>query len=93
MKWETTNSYGVGVDFELLKNKLSGSIDYFQRDTKDLIFPVPAAATQPGPPSPRLKNLAGNLINKGVEVSLNYKVIDTEDLTWDVSGNASFLTQ
>lgn len=92
LKWETTTSYGVGADFELINNKLSGSLDYFQRDTKDLIFPVPAAATQPGPPSPRFKNLPGNLINKGVEVSLNYKVIDTEDLTWDISGNASFLS-
>ncbi|MDI6048576.1 SusC/RagA family TonB-linked outer membrane protein [Flavobacterium sp. XS2P24] len=91
LKWETTKSYGVGTDFELFNNRLTGSLDYFQRDTKDLIFPVPAAATQPGPPSPRFKNLPGNLINKGVEVSLNYKVIDTEDLTWDVSGNASFL--
>ncbi|MFV8325051.1 SusC/RagA family TonB-linked outer membrane protein [Flavobacterium sp. ZS1P14] len=92
LKWETTKSYGVGTDFELFNNKLTGSLDYFQRDTKDLIFPVPAAATQPGPPSPRFKNLPGNLINKGVEVALSYKVIDTEDLTWDVSGNASFLS-
>ncbi|MFV8341769.1 SusC/RagA family TonB-linked outer membrane protein [Flavobacterium sp. XS2P39] len=91
LKWETTKSYGVGADFELINNKLTGSVDYFQRDTKDLIFPIPAAATQPGPPSPRFKNLPGNLINKGFEVSLNYKVIDTEDLTWDISGNASFL--
>jgi iron complex outermembrane receptor protein len=91
LKWETTKSYGVGADFELFNNRLTGSVDYFQRDTKDLIFPVPAAATQPGPPSPRFKNLAGNLINKGVEVSLNYKVINSEDFTWDVSGNASFL--
>ncbi|TRX42422.1 SusC/RagA family TonB-linked outer membrane protein [Flavobacterium restrictum] len=92
LKWETTKSYGVGADFEFLNNKLTGSVDYFQRDTKDLIFPVPAAATQPGPPSPRFKNLPGNLINKGVEVSLNYKVISNEDFTWDVSGNASFLS-
>jgi TonB-linked SusC/RagA family outer membrane protein len=92
LKWETTRSYGVGTDFELFNNRLTGSLDYFQRDTKDLIFPVPAAATQPGPPSPRFKNLPGNLINKGFEVALSYKVIDTEDLTWDVSGNASFLS-
>ena len=91
LKWETTKSYGVGADFELFNNRLTGSLDYFQRDTKDLIFPVPAASTQPGPPSPRFKNLAGNLINKGVEVSLNYKVISNDDFTWDVSGNASFL--
>jgi iron complex outermembrane receptor protein len=91
LRWETTKSYGVGADFELLNNRLTGSLDYFQRDTKDLIFPVPAAATQPGPPSPRFKNLPGNLINKGVEVALSYKIIDTEDLNWDISGNASFL--
>lgn len=92
LKWETTKSYGVGADFELFNNKLTGSVDYFQKDTKDLIFPVPAAATQPGPPSPRFKNLPGNLINKGFEVSLNYKVMATEDFTWDLSGNASFLS-
>lgn len=91
LRWETTKSYGVGADFELINNKLTGSVDYFQRDTKDLIFPIPAASTQPGPPSPRFKNLPGNLINKGFEASLNYKVIDTEDLTWEISGNASFL--
>ena len=91
LKWETTKSYGIGADFEFLNNRLTGSVDYFQRDTKDLIFPVPAAATQPGPPSPRFKNLPGNLINKGVEVALSYKIIDNENLTWDISGNASFL--
>ncbi|WP_245793753.1 SusC/RagA family TonB-linked outer membrane protein [Flavobacterium xanthum] len=92
LKWETTKSYGIGADFELFNNRLTGSVDYFQRDTKDLIFPVPAASSQPGPPAPRFVNLAGNLINKGVEVSLNYSVINTQDFTWDISGNASFLS-
>ena len=92
LKWETTKSYGAGVDFELLKNRLTGSFDYFYRDTKDLIFPVPAASTQPGPPSPRNKNLPGNLINRGAEVALSYKVIDSDEMTWDISGNASFLS-
>ena len=91
LRWETTKSYGIGADFEFLNNRLTGSVDYFQRDTKDLIFPVPAAATQPGPPSPRFKNLPGNLINKGVEVALSYKIINNENLSWDISGNASFL--
>lgn len=91
LRWETTKSTGLGVDFTLLKNRLSGSLDYFRRDTKDLIFPVPAAATQEGPPAPRFVNLPGNLINKGYELSLNYKIIDKEDLTWDISANASFL--
>ena len=92
LKWETTLSSGVGVDFTLLNNRLSGTVDYFNRDTENLIFPVPAAASQPGPPSPRFVNLPGNLINKGFEVSLSYKLIDKADLTWDISGNASFLS-
>ncbi|MGO4820394.1 MULTISPECIES: SusC/RagA family TonB-linked outer membrane protein [unclassified Flavobacterium] len=92
LKWETTKSYGVGVDFELLNNRLTGSLDYFQRDTKDLIFPLRPAATQPGPNSNKFLNLEGNLINKGLEVALNYKVIDTDDLQWNVSANASFLS-
>jgi iron complex outermembrane receptor protein len=92
LKWETTKSFGVGSDFELINNKLTGSVDYFQKDTKDLISPVPPAASQPGPPSPRNTNLKGNIITKGFEVSLAYKVIDKEDFSWDVSGNASFLS-
>jgi iron complex outermembrane receptor protein len=90
--WETTTSSGLGVDFALLNNRLTGSVDYFMRDTQDLIFPVPAATSQPGPPSPRFVNLPGNLINNGVEVSANYKLIDTNELTWDISANASFLS-
>ena len=92
LKWETTTSSGVGVDFGLFNNKLTGSVDYFQRDTKDLIFPVPASASQPGPPAPRFVNLPGNLINKGYEVSVNYKIIDSEKLTWDIAANASFVS-
>jgi TonB-linked SusC/RagA family outer membrane protein len=91
LKWETTKSYGFGVDFTLIKNRLSGNVDYFNRDTKNLIFPVPAASTQPGPPSPRYVNLDGNLINKGYEIGLNYKIINKGDFTWDVSANASFI--
>lgn len=92
LKWETTTSSGFGADFALLNNRLTGSVDYFTRDTKNLIFPVPSSASQPGPPSPRFVNLPGNLINDGFEVSANYKLIDTDQLTWDISANASFIT-
>jgi TonB-linked SusC/RagA family outer membrane protein len=91
LKWETVKSYGIGTDFELFENRLTGSLDYFQRDTKDLIFPLRPAATQPGPKSNKFLNLPGNLINTGIEVALNYKIINNEKMTWDISGNASFL--
>jgi len=92
LEWETTTSTGVGVDFEILDGKATGSLDYFQRSTENLIFPVPEAATKPGPASPRFINLDGELVNTGVEVGLNYNLVDSSDLTWDVSANASFLS-
>ncbi len=92
LEWETTTSTGFGVDFEILDGKATGSLDYFQRSTENLIFPVPEAATKPGPASPRFINLDGELVNTGVEVGLNYNLVDSSDLTWDVSANASFLS-
>jgi iron complex outermembrane receptor protein len=91
LRWETTTSYDVGLDFALLDNRLSGSLDYYKRDTKDLIAPVPQASTQPGPASNRSVNLPGNLINDGIEVSLNYKIINKDDMSWDFGINAAFL--
>ncbi|WP_255557631.1 SusC/RagA family TonB-linked outer membrane protein [Flavobacterium taihuense] len=91
LRWETTNSYGVGLDFTFLNNRLSGSLDYYKRDTQDLIAPVPQATAQPGPGSNRSVNLPGNLINDGIEVALNYKIIDKEDMSWDFGINAAFL--
>ena len=92
LEWETTTSTGFGVDFEIFDGKATGSLDYFQRSTENLIFPVPEAATKPGPASPRFINLDGELVNTGVEVGLNYNLVDSTDLTWDVSANASFLS-
>jgi TonB-linked SusC/RagA family outer membrane protein len=91
LRWETTNSYGVGVDFALLNNRLTGSLDYYKRDTQDLIAPVPQANAQPGPGSNKSENLPGNLINDGIEVALNYRIIDKEDMSWDFGINTAFL--
>ena len=62
------------------------------KNTDNLIFPVPEAATKPGPASPRFVNLPGELENSGFEIGLNASVIDSKDLTWDVSANSSFLS-
>jgi TonB-linked SusC/RagA family outer membrane protein len=91
LRWETTNSFGVGVDFAFLDNRLSGSLDYYKRDTQDLIAPVPQATAQPGPGSNRSVNLPGNLINDGIEVALNYKIIDKQDMSWNFGINTAFL--
>lgn len=92
LKWETTKSSGIGVDFTLLNNRLTGSVDYFVKDTKDLIFAKAQESTQVAPPASQFVNLPGTLQGKGFEVSLSYKIVDSQDFSWDVSANASFLT-
>ena len=92
LTWETTTSYGLGTDFTLFNNKLSGSLDYYNRNTTDLIIGIPSTSGQPSPQGIKYTNLPANLINKGVEISLSYKAIATNDLTWDISGNVAFLS-
>ena len=90
LKWETTTSYGIGIDFALFDSKLTGTVDYYQKSTTDLIFAQPSGATQPAPNSTRFINLDGDLINTGVEITLGATVLEKENLSWDVSGNMSF---
>ncbi|TRX24033.1 SusC/RagA family TonB-linked outer membrane protein [Flavobacterium franklandianum] len=92
LTWETTTSYGLGTDFTLLNNKLSGSVDYYSKNTTDLIVGIPSTSGQPSPQGIKYTNLPANLTNTGVEVSLNYKAIETNDLTWELSGNVAFLS-
>jgi TonB-linked SusC/RagA family outer membrane protein len=92
LTWETTTSYGVGVDFTLIKNRLTGTADYYNKNTTDLIVGIPSASGQPSPQGIKYSNLPANLINQGFEFSLNYKIIDTDDLNWDISGNMAFLS-
>ncbi len=90
LTWETTTTSGVGLDFELLKKRLTGTIDYYNKDTKDLIFAVPAAAGQPATPVSQFKNSPEGVVNvKGFELSLNYKVISNDNFNWDISGNVT----
>jgi TonB-linked SusC/RagA family outer membrane protein len=92
LKWETTLSKGIGADFTLLNNRLTGSVDYFIKDTKNLIFAKAAESTQVAPAALKYVNLPGTLQSKGFEVALGYKIIDSEDISWDVNANASFLS-
>ncbi|MDP3314024.1 SusC/RagA family TonB-linked outer membrane protein [Lutibacter sp.] len=91
LKWETTTSYGAGIDYSVLDNKVTGSLDFFLKDTKDLIFPTDPAGGVPGASIRRFINLDGSLENLGFEFSVNYDVIDSEDLDFSVGTNMSFL--
>ena len=88
LKWETTSSINTGIDIGFFKDRLTASIDYYTRDTKDLLATVPAAA---GSNFDRniLTNV-GNVKSQGIEFSMNANVIKKKDLNWDVNFNMTW---
>ena len=91
LKWQSDKQINIGLDFEILGGRLSGSVDYFNKTTSDLLFP--SSPIQPAPPGSVVRwiNLDGEIENKGVEVVLNSAIIRKQDFTWDFSVNATFM--
>ena len=88
LKWEQTKSYNIGLDFALKNGKIFGSIDYYNKNTTNILFQ--STAIQPAPASIYFINLPANLMNSGVEVSLGVNLVDKKNFSWDVSGNFSY---
>ena len=91
LKWQSDKQANVGIDFGLFKNRLTGSIDYFNKKTNDLLFPQIAFSPAVGGNVPTWVNLPGQIINKGLEVTLNGTIIDKDNFTWSLGGNATFI--
>ena len=89
LRWEQTAQYGIGLDFAFLGGRLSGTVDYFNKNTTDLL--IEAFYAQPAPARSRFINLPANIINSGVEFAFNYNVITDKKLTWTVAYNMTFL--
>lgn len=89
LKWESSTTTNAGVDFSLLGNRISGSVDYFHKKTTDVLFEQ--NIVQPAPGGKIWINLPGYVLNKGVEVSLYASVLSKKDMNWNIGGNASFL--
>lgn len=87
IKWEETVTYNVGVDFGLLDNRITGSLDYYIRKTEDLLnrIPVPAGTNL----SNFVTTNVGNLENRGIELALNFVPVRTKDLIWEFGFNAT----
>ena len=82
--WETTTSLNIGIDFGLFKNRLTGTLEYYNKKTTDLLFWLSV------PESTGARGYYGNIGDKrstGVELSLNGDIIRTKDLTWSVNFN------
>ncbi|PAW93650.1 hypothetical protein CKK33_09140 [Mucilaginibacter sp. MD40] len=89
LKWETQTAYGAGLDFTFLKGRVTGSVDYFNKSQKDLLFLQDLA--QPAAVNRYWVNLPGNVRNTGVELGLNVSAIQGKDFSWDISYNMTLI--
>ena len=86
--WETSYSFNAGFDFNLFKNKLNGSIEYFSRKTTDMLYYMPVSPSNGYAVYP--KNI-GSMRNNGVEIDLNSDIISNKNIQWNVFANATFI--
>ena len=88
LKWETTTTTNVGLDWGIMNQRLSGSIDWYYRKTTDLLnWATFSAMTNFR--NAFYKNI-GSLRNTGIEFSLNWKAISTNDLLWTIDYNLTY---
>lgn len=88
LKWEETASFNIGLDYGVLKGRLYGSLEFYQKNTKDLLF------ERAVPSGSNLTNIIlsniGEVKNTGVELTVNALAVSRPDLTWNVSVNAAY---
>ena len=87
IKWETTTTWNVGFDFSFLNNRITANIDWYLRDTKDLLAYTPAAGLQT---SDYVTTNIGKLRNYGLEFNIGAKPVVTKDVTWTTGLNVAW---
>ena len=86
LTWEINKQFDLGLDFSFFKNRLNGSIEYYKRETEDLLFAVPLALSTG---ALTLNQNTATMYNKGIEVQLNGDIVRTKNFTWNMGVNAS----
>lgn len=86
LTWETTTTVNAGLDFGFLRNRITGSIDWFKKNTKDLLAYVAVPA---GEFSNKNNKNIGEMETDGIEFLINVTPVKTENVTWDFSFNAA----
>ena len=79
MTWETTDQWNIGLDFGFLKNRINGSVELYLQNTHDLLLerqlPVVSGFSS-------VMSNVGSTRNKGIEITLNTRNIQTKNFTW-----------
>ena len=87
LKWETTAQWNAGIDFGWFDNRLTLTVDYYYKNTRDLLQNVKI------PTSTGFSNMltnSGRVTNEGLEIAINATPINSKDWHWDINANISF---
>lgn len=91
LKWERSEQLNVGLDFAFFNNRLSGTLDYFSKVTRDVLLEV--YSISPAPTANVWSNVPDmKIVNRGWEIGLNGILIDTKDWHWSLGANFSKIT-
>ncbi|WP_291071219.1 MULTISPECIES: SusC/RagA family TonB-linked outer membrane protein [unclassified Empedobacter] len=88
LTWEKNKQFDLAVEFGLLNNRINGSVEYYQRRTDGMIFPVPTPGSA-GVPGNSINANFGSMENRGIEISLDFGIVRNENLKWNFIVNAS----
>ncbi|MGV8827536.1 MAG: SusC/RagA family TonB-linked outer membrane protein [Breznakibacter sp.] len=88
LKWEETTTYNAAIDYGYWNDRVTGSVDVYFRETKDIlnVIPVPAGANLTN----QLLTNVGNMENKGIEFSTNVVAVNGKDWKWEIGGNFTY---
>ncbi|MEL4457045.1 SusC/RagA family TonB-linked outer membrane protein [Lutimonas vermicola] len=89
IKWEESETYNIGIDFGFMNDRLSGSVEYFKRESSDILSTIapPAGSNLTN----NLYTNIGDLSSEGVEFTINADIFQKENFTWNVNFNATWL--
>ena len=87
LKWESTSMFNIGIDFGFLHNRLSGTIEYYDKRTSDLIYDYPVSTNRY--PYGTMTANVGDISNKGIEITINAVPVQTHNFTWSTTLNLS----
>ena len=88
LKWETTTTWNVGLDFGFLEDRITMGLDAYIRETTDLLNYIPVPAL--GNLTNYLNTNIGSLVNKGIEFEINAMAVDTKNFTWSIGANVAY---
>ncbi len=88
LRWETTRSWNYGIDLAFLDNRITASVDYYDRKTEDLLAIVPSPAGVNF--DKQMLTNVGNVDSRGLEIALSATPVSTKDWVWNISANATW---